>query len=559
MNVTGSDEMEQICSQVRRKYNQTSDHGEYRMRTLMTVLALLCASVSVAQDSRDTQVLAEHGIEPNADSIGEYLRSLLKANVDRNAYRSWIAQLGDSSFAIRERATEQLLSAKDSYTDLLEEAAKSDDSETQFRAKMILDELKKRPPEKQREDTLRCVLTVVTEQEISGLATPLLDLIPMLTAPTLVRPASEALNATLQRGDIEDLRKALSSKSSALRIVALSGLAKLLGENVAGSAVGLLDDHDDSVRFAAAHALANIGDRRSLPVFVELLNSDDMSMRMRSVHILRQLSGQRLAYSAHQDEAKRTAAARKWQAWVDGEGKEAKLNFPVEEFALDSRGLVLYLTFDEFGGKVADASGHGNHADVFNARHSDTGRHAGGCHLDGDGDYLRIANSDSVEITDHLTLAVWIKCDSFGPGGYGNEEGHIIKKGDPLWWNPSYGLGFRKGNRRAKFVVGHPRVGTTRGGADLHGESLLKAGRWHHLVGTYDGETAKLYVDGRLDVAKRYKGTLRPDRAPVMIGGGKLFSTNGFANHFAITGTIDEVRIYNRALRADEVEVLFKY
>ena len=40
--------------------------------------------------------------------------------------------------------------------------------------------------------------------------------------------------------------------------------------------------------------------------------------------------------------------------------------------------------------------------------------------------------------------------------------------------------------------------------------------------------------------------------------GGKLFSKHEFANHFAITGTIDDLRIYNRALSPDEVELLFQ-
>ena len=157
-----------------------------------------------------------------------------------------------------------------------------------------------------------------------------------------------------------------------------------------------------------------------------------------------------------------------------------------------------------------------------------------------------------------MTLAVWVKLDSFGPGGYGNEEGHIIKKGDPGWWNPTFGLGYRKGSRRAKFVVGHPGKPVSRGGADLYSETLLEAGRWHHLVGTYDGEVARLYVDGELDVEMKYAGPIRADRAPIMIGGGQLFNTSGFANHFAIHGTIDEVRIYNRPLAADEVGMLFQ-
>ena len=279
--------------------------------------------------------------------------------------------------------------------------------------------------------------------------------------------------------------------------------------------------------------------------------------RARAVHILRQLSGERFGYRAHDDEEERATRAGQWVAWINENGRSVELNYPVNGFAVDARGLVLHFSFSNSEKPVFDDSKCDNHGTLHNASHTEKGHVGGGCHLDGRGDFIRVANSDELEITEQLTLAIRLKLDSFAPGGYGNEEGHIIKKGDPLWWNPSYGLGYRKGSGRAKFVIGHPVKPANRGGADLYSESRLEVGRWHHLVGTYDGMTAKLYIDGKLDVEKQYKGKIRSDRAPVMIGGGKLFSKNEFANHFAISGTIDDVRIYNRALTADEVVWLF--
>ena len=39
-----------------------------------------------------------------------------------------------------------------------------------------------------------------------------------------------------------------------------------------------------------------------------------------------------------------------------------------------------------------------------------------------------------------------------------------------------------------------------------------------------------------------------------MIGGGKLYSKHEFSNHFAIHGTIDDLRIYSRALTVSEIQ-----
>jgi hypothetical protein len=219
----------------------------------------------------------------------------------------------------------------------------------------------------------------------------------------------------------------------------------------------------------------------------------------------------------------------------------------------------MHFAFDKAGRQATDLSGQKNHGTIINAQHVKGGSVGGGCKLDGRGDYINVPNSDSLEIKERLTLAVWIRFKSFGPGGYGNEEGHIIKKGDPLWWNPAFGLAYRKKNRLARFVIGHPAKPSRNGaGKYVYSKKVLETGRWYHIAGTYDGAKVKLYIDGRLEAQEPYTARIRADRAPVMLGGGKLFSKSGFANHFAVDATIDDVRVYNRALSADEVGLLLQ-
>ena len=71
----------------------------------------------------------------------------------------------------------------------------------------------------------------------------------------------------------------------------------------------------------------------------------------------------------------------------------------------------------------------------------------------------------------------------------------------------------------------------------------LTLNTWHYVVATWDGTTAKIYVDGILDMTP---GTLASpidssSSYPVMIG--------DYGNASAVfNGYIDEVKIYNRAL-----------
>jgi len=216
-----------------------------------------------------------------------------------------------------------------------------------------------------------------------------------------------------------------------------------------------------------------------------------------------------------------------------------------------NKGLVLHLTFDKAGKQALDKSPKKNHAAVHNAKFTAKGRFGGAYSLDGKGDYLRIANSPSIEIRNALTVAVWVKLHSFGPKGYANENGYIVNKGDDYWWNPAFGLGYSKGAQTPIFHVGSPRA-RQRGIRSVRGVTKLQPGKWYHLIGTYDGSEARLYVNGRLEAARPFKGLMRNDRAPVLLGGGHLGSGE-WGNQFTVDATIDSVMIWNRPLNVDEV------
>lgn len=72
---------------------------------------------------------------------------------------------------------------------------------------------------------------------------------------------------------------------------------------------------------------------------------------------------------------------------------------------------------------------------------------------------------------------------------------------------------------------------------------------WLHLVGTYDGTTANYYVNGKLAIQHTVPGGKIPKGDLKLSIGDR---SDG-CNCDAIQGYIDEFRIYDRALTADEV------
>ena len=80
-------------------------------------------------------------------------------------------------------------------------------------------------------------------------------------------------------------------------------------------------------------------------------------------------------------------------------------------------------------------------------------------------------------------------------------------------------------------------------------------GRWHHVAGTYDGQVNKLYLDGvERGQDKGHHGPISKNNWDLCIGNSVI--DDGVGQFVAYDGLIDEVRIYNRSLSAEEIKLL---
>ena len=81
----------------------------------------------------------------------------------------------------------------------------------------------------------------------------------------------------------------------------------------------------------------------------------------------------------------------------------------------------------------------------------------------------------------------------------------------------------------------------------LDGTAAVPVGLWTHLAATYDGTTQRLYVNGTQVSSLAVAGTIITSTSPLKIGGNAIWGE-------WFNGTIDEIRIYNRALTATEIQ-----
>jgi len=152
----------------------------------------------------------------------------------------------------------------------------------------------------------------------------------------------------------------------------------------------------------------------------------------------------------------------------------------------------------------------------------------------------------TVTYDDGHTFAAWIyPTDATGP---------IVTRDDNLLDEPNgYGFKLRGGKLQYDNVTKWNDESI-----QVETEQAISLNQWHHVAVTYSGsrwaDGVKIYVDGQeaklkalFDDLNALAGLMK--REPLRIGGG-----GGMTTRFK--GSIDEVRVYNRALSADEVGML---
>ena len=244
-------------------------------------------------------------------------------------------------------------------------------------------------------------------------------------------------------------------------------------------------------------------------------------------------------------------AAQNRAGTIYGIGKSFTTSITDSQGETNSNSLQACYNFNEgTGTTAADSSGNENNGTIDGATWA-AGKYGNGLSFDGVDDYVDLGNTD-IENNGYenngLTIALWFRADNFDIN-----DGRLISKAkgtkeqDHYWM-----LSTEKSNDnniRLRFRL--KTNGTTNTLVATAGE--LITGEWTFAVATYDGNYMKLYKDGVLIGSVEQTGNIDTDNTiPAWIGGNPSSATSR-----PFGGIIDEVRIYNRSLREDEIQELF--
>lgn len=229
--------------------------------------------------------------------------------------------------------------------------------------------------------------------------------------------------------------------------------------------------------------------------------------------------------------------------WGDGIVDVWDLEGLMYHWGQDHPALVAHWKLDEADGVIAADSLAANDANLFsNPVWQPTGGKIGGAlQLDGIDDYMSTAfvlnPGDGA-----FSAIAWIKGDV--PGGV------VISQLDGIGGNGETWLGTEPASGKLMTGLVPPPLGRSIP-KPLVSELVITDDQWHYIGFVWDGSYRSLYVDG-VEVAKDTQAlTLAPLRSAtggLYIGAGKNLEAGTF-----FSGLIDDVRIYNKALSAEQI------
>ncbi len=197
-------------------------------------------------------------------------------------------------------------------------------------------------------------------------------------------------------------------------------------------------------------------------------------------------------------------------------------------------GLVAAYGFEETTGlQVNDASGGGRNGTIAGATRTAAGRFGRALSFDGINDLVTVPDSNALDLTNGMTLEAWVN-----PRTLSGWRSLILKERQQLLAYAMYA------NTDTGVPSGEVSTPSNR---DVRATAPLALNIWTHVAVTYNASILRLYVNGSQVNTRAVSGPIVTSSNPLRLGGNTVWG-----EYF--DGVLDEVRVYNRALSAAEIQ-----
>ncbi|MFH1917685.1 MAG: right-handed parallel beta-helix repeat-containing protein, partial [Nanoarchaeota archaeon] len=170
-----------------------------------------------------------------------------------------------------------------------------------------------------------------------------------------------------------------------------------------------------------------------------------------------------------------------WNVTLD----EVKYNWNGTNFTMYNDSLVLMMNFDNVSALgendtlVKDLSGYGNNGTISGSVWNSTGKYGGAFEFDGVDDWINVSDSNSLDISEEISVGAWVKLENASQGNIEYKHGSYALSTNVHGW-PQFSVWINNASYTVMDNVSLP------------------VNEWHYLAGSYDGTSLNLYLDGVL-------------------------------------------------------------
>lgn len=214
-----------------------------------------------------------------------------------------------------------------------------------------------------------------------------------------------------------------------------------------------------------------------------------------------------------------------------------------------TEGLVAYYPFN---GNAKDESGNAYHGTVHGATLAkDRFNKMNSVYdFDGNNDYIELPSNPGI-INQVQTTSFWVYFNNNLGSGSQYERNYIIAK--------SHDTGYERDifmrDKDNRIVNSFGTSSSSK--SDLFTKTIFSSDQWYHVVYVRTYTTNTVYVNGNFDNSNTYSGYSISNNDRLYIG--HFYASGGccYWQYRFMNGKIDDIRIYNRALSADEVKAIY--
>ncbi len=215
---------------------------------------------------------------------------------------------------------------------------------------------------------------------------------------------------------------------------------------------------------------------------------------------------------------------------------------------IPTSGLIGYWPFT---GNANDISGNTHNGVVYGATLTNDrfGNPNSAYSFNGNGDYIQVSTIDQNTFSNDFSISVWVNFNN-----YDNNYPYIIWGENNFLCLQGFGPVFTTNHKKIGFYT-FSNTSVQQPGPNFYTSDTVATHNWHHVLVNKSATTISIYIDNILsNTNTSYQNIALTTGSSIVFGRGYITLSPSI---YTIDGSLDDIRIYNRALNTSEISSIY--